>query len=228
MIGLGNSGKTSFINTLLGAEIKIEKTDQYWLYEGIQKIPLVSQIGKQNGHVTHHVYISDYMGQNIGTLVGAFIWQQKKLFSPISYGHINTLIVMVDVLDEFSPPGKPDEKRIAQHLEQWNATALDAIWGLLHPKSLKYVCLFINKRDALEGLSEPERSCIIAKFEPLRKLLEKRCKPRKTGIDLEVYFGSTNGGFASVVRKLWKHSVDSRVIPEIRLEDVALEDDDNE
>lgn len=222
LIGLGGTGKTTFINSLLGTAIPIKKTHRYVLYRGEAQIPNVTPEGT-NGHTRYHMFISDYVGQNIGTLVSSFIWQQKKAFSPVSFGYINALVIMVDLVGpESRNPEKPDTQRINAHLEQWNETALDAVWGLLRPESLKYVCLFINKLDSMEDGSNAAKAAYQERFSGLEKRIRDRLKPETTGIEFEIVIGSTRQGIAQVQQKLVRHSVDADDLPEIKEESEVI------
>lgn len=190
LIGLGGTGKTTLIRALLHnpkADPE-KKTEEYALYHGERQ---------NDGDPTRfHLYISDYKGQNLGTLIRAFIKQQKIKYSPMAYGFINSLILVVDLFppkpSESSPEPtirpSPNRARVTEHLNQWTATALDAIFGLLTSDSLRYVCLFINKADLITSRSEEAE--IMERFKPLETLL----KERRSGAMFRVYVGSAKGG----------------------------------
>jgi GTPase SAR1 family protein len=187
LIGLGGTGKTTLIRSLLHdpkADPEI-KTLDYSLYHG----------QRSAGESWHHWYISDYRGQTIGNLVRSFVKQQKMIYSPMAYGHVNSLIVLVDIQRPKQAPSAPEppisespnEERMQEHLTQWSATALDAVFGFFTADTLKYVCLFINKADLLTTRNE---QAVRAMFKDLEQLLRDRCG----GAKFQVYVGSARDG----------------------------------
>lgn len=187
MIGLGGTGKTTLIRNLVkDPDANPEKkTEEYHLFHG----------ERRTDQSRHYLYISDYRGQNIGTLVRAFIKQQKIKYSPMAYGHVNSLIVLVDIEEPKQSPmddepfqiDEPNFNRVQTHLAQWSGTALDAVFGFLTAETLNYVCLFINKADLLKTR---EKQAVRALFKELEGLLRERCE----GIKFEVYVGSVKEG----------------------------------
>ncbi|MBX3188985.1 MAG: hypothetical protein KF819_18335 [Labilithrix sp.] len=198
IVALGGTGKTMLIRHLLkdpNANPQ-KRTEEYALYHGV----------RSNGGDRHeyHFYVSDYKGQNIGTLVRAFVLQQKERWSPMAYGYVNTLVVMVDA---FPPPDDPTddapekiadpiEDRVAKHIQQWSEPALDAVFGLLTSGSLKQVCFFINKCDLLSNHTDtdrvPGKVQVEKLFEPLKVELRKRARTQDA--DFAMIFGSAKNG----------------------------------
>ena len=217
LIGVGDTGKSTFIKTLLSKkDIEVTKTKKYKLYSG----SIIDE--EENRNTQYRFYIADYKGQNLATLISAFIWQQKWQYSPMAYGHITSLVLIVDLFDRKSADKtKPDEEiRVKKHLEQWNDTALDAVWGLLRIESLKYVCLFINKLDSMADSSPMAQARYTALYDALATRLVKRIKPEniKAGVvDFEVVLGSakTGANVSQVKRKLMEHSVDGHEVTHI-------------
>lgn len=157
LIGEGRSGKTTLIRNLLmdPAARPSQRTMNYKIYQ--QSSEQADRRGKM------WMFISDYHGQHVGQLVSAFLLQQRKSFSPMAYGYVNALVLIVDIwaestVDEPDPKNlaRPDSARIQEQLNQWSKTALKAIFGMLTEDSLNYVCLFINKADLLANQNDFE------------------------------------------------------------------------
>lgn len=178
LLGLGDSGKTTLSRRLCGDMKKkpSEETDTFTLFQGNST---------KDGQVFDY-YISDYRGQNVGTLVTGFIEQQLQERSPFRFGDVNSLILVVDIaapdadLRDVEPENHPkieafDDERVNENVQQWNRTALDAVFGLHTVDSLRYVCLFINKRDRLKNWSDAALKKVRKAFEPLEDDLRRRC-----------------------------------------------------
>jgi len=199
LIGLGGTGKTTLIRNLLlvnCADPKL-KTDNCDIYSGersaYRKATNSKRESDDQNEDSYLFHITDYKGQNIGTLVRGFLELQNKPNSPIKLNHVNSLILMVDIFrpgsshddpDSRKIQDKPDITRIEEHLQQWSDVALDAVFGFLEKKSLKFVCLFINKQDLLS----PNYKLSIEKdFEPLiNKLREKT----RNATEVKILIGS--------------------------------------
>lgn len=167
LIGIGGVGKTSLIKQMLDCDSANpqEKTKSFKIYwqrvSNGQEKNKSSEIRHCTGKPSGFWYfVCDYCGQNIGSLFRSFIEQQKREYSPIAYGYVNSLILMVDLFPppeegEIIPNGgaSMDTRRIAINKCEWNNTAIDAVFGLL-TNELRYVCLFINKIDLMEKQSE--------------------------------------------------------------------------
>lgn len=169
VIGLGGSGKTSLIN-VSGNVLKLGEEVETESYK-------ISHFTTKEQNITYDFYMSDYRGQDFGTQVAAFIQQQLSNRTPMRYGDIESLILVVDLL----PPGsKPkdsfNDNRVDEHLSQWNRTALDAVFGMLEQNSLNFVCLFVNKYNMITTRDKNLNKKIKDKFSPLIQDLNKRCK----------------------------------------------------
>jgi GTPase SAR1 family protein len=205
LIGLGGTGKTTLIKALTGHP-SIEpdkKTDQYAIYRSFIANP--DNTNKKADGCWY--YISDYRGQNIGELIGAFISQQFSQYSPMAYGFINTLILIVDLLPytnirDGKTFDKPDDQRITEQLNEWNETALSAVFGLLTYESLTVICLYINKLDLLGPQSQDDKERykksfldLIERIEKRRKAIEKVKKEKGlAGPELHIILGSVRDG----------------------------------
>lgn len=195
LLGLGGTGKTTFVRNLFQnprANPSME-TEHYQLYS----------VAKYNDEYQdgHTLFVGDYRGQNLGQLVREFVKQQKRPFEAMSYGFINSLILVVDLFDPpkrvDDPPLEPrnevDSSRVVLHGEQWNDTALDAVFGLLTSGSLKYVCVFVNKSDLLIGSNTAAvQEDVARRFDDLRSRLERRA--RRAGADFALVIGSAKEG----------------------------------
>lgn len=181
----------------------------------------VRQEGDQEPR-THWLYVSDYPGQNVGELIRWFVAEQKIGYSPMAYGHVTSLVLVVDVrspkeskTDPDPKIGAPEEDRIALHLEQWSETAIQALFGLF-TDSLKFVCLFVNKFDIVQERAQTTVENCVAKFDPLRDRIERLCREFKTPDDGQVEFqvlhGSarTNEGLGELIQQFVRTSYDPR------------------
>lgn len=156
--------------------------------------------------------MSDYAGQDLGSLVRAFVEQQRLPYSPIRYGHINSLILLVDLMPapatgaaKPKTANEPNSERVRQHIEEWNEQALDAVFGLFTKSSLTFVCLFVNKADLIDGNTEVlERQCVEL-FQPLIQRLERRGRGRL--VKIIVGSAATGQGLPLVKEHLVRESV---------------------
>jgi ethanolamine/propanediol utilization PduV/EutP family protein len=127
IIGLAGSGKTSLIRALtddLNANPRMS-TRTYSIYSIAFDTPGENPTNRTT------LYLSDYAGQNLGNLVRSFLEQQQVPYSPMRYGYVSSLILVVDL---FEPPRLADETsakranynndRVRQHLSMWNEQAL--------------------------------------------------------------------------------------------------------
>ena len=210
LVGMEGTGKTELIKSCFGhpgADSTME-TEDFRIYTSARDID-----GK-----TCWLHVADYMGQNVGMLVSAFIETQLRRSSPLQYGHVNTLVLMVDLRRpeedrHVDAPAAPtaDPKRIKANLQQWNEMAVDAIFGLLTEPALSYVCLFVNKYDLI---SEPKRfskARAQKSYSSLVQYLELKFRPIKAGgkIKVDVIVGSAKhgDGHSDLIASLLRHSV---------------------
>lgn len=211
IVGIGGSGKTSLIRGLLNNKDANpdEKTLEFEIYSGDR---YSTKNGSDSTGSRYWFYVADYRGQNIGQLVRSFIVQQKRQFSPLAYGHITSLVLVVDLIppkddsdsDELSRQVEPDKNRVDTHLNEWNNTALDAVFGLL-TEEIKYVCLYINKIDLISQRSEEDEKNYISMFNPILKKLKDRAKH----VNITTYLGSAKEGTCinHLTMDLMEHSV---------------------
>lgn len=210
IVGMEGTGKTELIKSCFGhpgAHSTMETKD-FEIYTSARDID-----GK-----TCWLHVADYMGQNVGMLVSAFIEAQLQRPSPLRYGHVNTLVLMVDLRcpekdRRVDAPAAPsaDPRRIKANLEQWSEMAVDAIFGLLTEPALSYVCLFVNKYDLI---SEPKRFSKARaqnSYSSLVEYLERKVVPVKAGgkIKVEVIVGSAKhgDGHSNLIASLLRYSV---------------------
>lgn len=217
MIGLGGTGKTQLIKSLLDneeAEPK-EKTQGFDIYfstynSGKMKLHEETSSRKQMSN-KYWLFIADYKGQNLGTLVSAFIQQQKREYSPLAYGHINSLILVVDLWPpkknkqdpDIQPQATVNDDRVGKNLNSWNDTAIDAVFGLL-TREIKYVCIFVNKVDLMSKRDSVSNESYIKEYEELKIRMNKRWDGQ-----VDVLLGSAqNGmGISTLRRRLMENSV---------------------
>ncbi|NJL35453.1 MAG: hypothetical protein HC899_00930 [Leptolyngbyaceae cyanobacterium SM1_4_3] len=215
IVGLGGCGKTTLIRHLS----KNEKADPkistfgYERYGWIEKSWTPNDVETDETKYTY--YAADHRGQNIGTLIAGLIGEQKASYSPMTWGAINSLILVVDVTkaydeetqdefkqkDAFKQEGETSwQTRIKENTMQWSRTALNILFGFTARPSLKYVCLFINKVDLL-----PDKEAKIKQlYESLIKDLDQMC----SGLTFEVILGSvkTGKGLPILEESLKRHS----------------------
>lgn len=196
MVGLGRVGKTQLLKTIVGDS---DSRTQHILNIS-DDFRIVKHIVNNSKKIIH--YFTDYRGQNFSQLIAAFIQEQLKPNTPLRYGDINTLLLIVDLFPQ--EEGGRDElnrqyseinlERITEHIDTWNSIALDAVFGLLTRQKLKSVFIFVNKIDKYRtSVSKREvESEIRTLFKPLIDNLEIRAE--NSGADFEFIIGSAVGG----------------------------------
>jgi len=217
LLGLGGSGKTTLIKELLQDPNAnpYKETENYAIYRHERAGGRIQPPDLSENLPKHWLYISDYKGQNVGQLVRSFILQQKEPYSPMAYGFITSLILIVDLWPPKKHENDPDpipqktfkQERVNRNIEQWNQTALDAIFGLITDQ-LKYVCLFVNKVDLMLDVS-PEA---MQNYISIYKDLANRIKERSGSAEFEVLLGSAQKGASLniLTSKLLYHSIVDR------------------
>jgi GTPase SAR1 family protein len=166
LVGLGRSGKTQLIQTLVGSNTGPPQRTLHFTVTAKEEI--------LNGTSSHFHFI-DYKGQDFGQLIRHLMREYPQI------GEIHSLIMMVDLfpcVDGENPNAKFEQyskERIKEHLSQWNTTSLDAVMGLLTKGSVRYVCLFVNKIDKLKGaLAADDFGHIKNEYQSLIDDLERR------------------------------------------------------
>ena len=198
MIGLGGVGKTSLIRSLFEnddakPEIRTEHYTEYRLDLRVKqkKKPAARALWPFANGRRYSLFVGDYRGQNLGQLVGEFVAQQKEAYRAMSYGYVNSLILVIDVLPPTRtvPASKPDVTRMNYHTRQWSETALDGIFGLLTEDTLRYVCLFVNKVDMIP---DSQSTVVEDRVAALRSRLERKAK--ENSAEFRVVMGSALKG----------------------------------
>ena len=212
LVGLGGSGKTTLINCL-SQDHKANpgvKTQNYSLFTWLKRASPSAPL--------HRYYAADHKGQNIGTLISGLIEEQKKPYSPMTWGAINTIIFCVDIAEAYDRGLETEEQykekvkrtwreRIDQNTAEWSSVALSAIFGFTAKNSqvpntntLKYVCLFINKLDLLPDKEQEIREA----YQKLEDNIRKNC----SDLDFEVIVGSGKNsmGITQLDQSLMKYS----------------------
>jgi 50S ribosome-binding GTPase len=193
VVGIGGSGKTTLINRLFkenGANPTIA-TSSYQLFSIEEKVQ----------GIKYNYYIADCSGQNIRTLVSGLMVEQKQLNSPMTYGAVNSVVIVVDIAKapklaqsiDLSEVERNFDARVQQHLTEWSNTALDSIFGLTGSSAngLKYVCLFINKTDLLKLSSEEIDKKVTDAYRPLIDRISEISR----GVCFKFLIGSIEQGY---------------------------------
>jgi hypothetical protein len=207
LVGLGLSGKTQLIQTLVGRNTGPPQRTLHFTVTSKEEII--------DGTAYHFNFV-DYRGQDFGQLIRHLMREYSQI------GEIHSLIMVVDLFPcvEGEDPNAKWEQysrdRIREHLSQWNTMSLDAAMGLVTRSSVRYVCLFINKIDKLNGtLVADDFKFIKSEYQSLIDDLERRVD----GIaDFEVVVGSAQHGFGifgphGIRSKLVLHCHRGEVVP---------------
>lgn len=205
VFGIGGAGKTSFIENMFArGATTTEKTEHVWFYEYRDEVKAPRTDGnrtKAAESFTH--YVSDYKGQNLGTIVQSFILQQKKLFSPMAYGYITAAVFVVDIFETdrdglpvagfngqvplpLADRSQPHHARVEANRRAWNDQSLDAVFGLITSDNLRCVVLFINKMNGLSPRTDKSTNAARSAY----AWLEDGIRRRAPGRDVIVVAGS--------------------------------------
>lgn len=211
LIALGGTGKTALIKSLFQNPDANPEQETLAFDIYCSKSETKREATAESITIKYWFTIADYKGQNIGELIRAFIEQQREPYPLLAYGFIDSLIIMVDLVapkpdkdaPEILPTNNFDLERVNYHLEQWNDTAINAIFGLM-TSELKYVCLFINKIDLMSDRSSSADEKYKGAFKELAERIRKRCGKAR----FEVVLGSaTKGTHVPLLEsRLMKHS----------------------
>jgi hypothetical protein len=211
VLGIGGSGKTTLVNRITTDHTAdpAKETDAFRI-SGITFDTPATRPEKRC-----KMFMADYVGQNLGTLIRGFVLEQRRE-SPLAYGFITSLILIVDLVDPPALAGDPtiprpdiSASRVEENLAAWNKQALSAVFGLLTNR-LQFVCLFINKADAIrQPMAEVEAEARRL-FRPLHEDLGRRSR----GAKFLLIVGSADGGMGlSELRdELVASSISSKVL----------------
>lgn len=212
IVGLGGVGKTQLIQTILRDESVIPGSDGDETFPNPEQETLVASIHQgvfspKGENCTYYLYISDYKGQNLGDLFRFFIEQQRIPYSPMKYGWVNSLIIMVDIaIPARQPVFDTDQfqNRIQYTLDNMSDLALNAIFGLITAE-IGYVCIFVNKVDLLSDNRKEIEAIIAEKLEPFFRKVQRRSGKAM----VEIILGSalTGEGIPKLLERLKKSSI---------------------
>jgi hypothetical protein len=188
LVGIGGVGKTSLIRALTDPAAEPDTTGPFQIYKHFEELG-----NEPSGIKRTHLYFADYRWQNLTDLIGRFILGQKQPYCPLRYGFLNSLIMVVDVMDPPKYPGEViqkaknfSQKRVEDHLKEWSSQSIQAILGLFTRPQLKYMCLFINKIDLLIDYDEAMENEIKEAYLPLLRELDEA----REGVRFECKLGS--------------------------------------
>ncbi len=166
MLGLGGAGKTSLIHGVTkdpNANPRVA-TPSFSVFDYHQE-----DQGKA-------LYMMDYRGQNLATLIAALSYGEYEDDLPTSSpSQINSIVLVLDLI---APPANPaikqkvpmaiDTNRVSENEEFWNSAIMQALTTYLAEDHLRYVCIFINKADLYKKeLSEDDIDEIEAIYMPI-------------------------------------------------------------
>ena len=184
VLGIGGVGKTSVIRQLTGnrkANPDI-KTNEFEIYTS----SIIEATTGQSGRI-RTLRLADYKGQNLGTLISGFCRMQLRPYSPLRWGHVNSLVIVVDLF-KFQDTSKitalrreqPDRVRIDENIRNWvsptegGTSVFDAVFGLV-TDDIRLVCLFINKTDLLvQDDDEAMRRSLEDFYKPIQDEIRRR------------------------------------------------------
>lgn len=209
LIGMEGVGKTELIKRCFQHQIAdpTKKTEKFYLYTSSPSETRKCWIN-----------VADYAGQNVGMLVTKFLEHQGKTESPLKYGFVNSLIIVVDLREpeedrriNATPQPTADRKRIKQNLAQWNDTSIDAIFGLLTKPALRYICVFVNKYDLVTNTTRYSKKRAAKSYAGLADYLRLKVPQPKEGgtIKVDVVVGSakTGDGHGDLLDSIVEHCV---------------------
>ena len=191
LLGIGGSGKSTLVRSLFGDWDNVEKNIIEPDAEELPSSPKLAGVGAEDKKTrrvrTWHeripwagsavsLSITDYVGQNLGTLVRYFAKEQKNKFSSVAYGYINAVIFVVDLR---TPPLvdnpnaeipfsiEPEMGRIEEHLEAWNWQAISSVWGMLTKPRFKKIIIVVKKWDRLSHFDDSIKRKVRQAYQPL-------------------------------------------------------------
>jgi hypothetical protein len=134
LLGIGDTGKSQFIRHLTNTVVDTPTVKTTEIREWEVDIPFnENRPGDNQAAHQQHVtcYVTDYVGQNLGSLVEYFMIEQKTRLSKMAYGHINVLCLLVDLAKGDPLKAKknavPNPLRIQEQIDEWNGHTLAAL-----------------------------------------------------------------------------------------------------
>ncbi len=198
MLGLGGAGKTSIIHGVT---------------EDPQANPRIAtpSFSIFDYHQDKALYMMDYRGQNLATLIAALSYGDYEGDLPTSSAsQINSIVLVLDLI---SPAANPairlrapmdiDQKRVQENEEFWNSAIMQALTTFLSEDHLRYVCIFINKTDLhKKDLTQDDIDAIEDMYMPIcTKLAEYR-----KAAEFEIMVGSAKD--KTIISKLRNRLLD--------------------
>lgn len=210
VLGIGGSGKTTLVRRLTEDPTAnpAKATNEFRIHGITFELPANSP------NKRCRFYVADYIGQNLGSLIRGFVEAQQEGGTALAYGFITSLVLVVDLVeppelagDSTEPTPIISKSRVKRNLDAWNEQALSAVYGLLTAK-LQFVCLFVNKADAISRSAPEVEKEARALYAPLHSELGKRAR----GAEFLLTVGSADkgAGVAGLKESLVRHSISSK------------------
>lgn len=191
LLGIGGVGKSTLVQSLFGDREDVQPNIVEPEDSELPSAPELKGVGPEDGRTRRvrtwserlpwkrsgiSLSITDYVGQNLGTLVRFFAKAQKEEYSAVAYGWINAVVFVVDVRNP--PPTdepkatvqhtpEPDEERIKTNIDAWNWQAISAVWGMLTLPRFKKIVVVVRKTDLLTKFGPEDRQKIRDAYQPL-------------------------------------------------------------
>lgn len=172
LVGIGGVGKTSLIKKITAhSEIdpRIRSAD-------FRTYSLVHEVSSTRSQKVCRIDIDDYRGQDLGQLVDA--WSTRK--NGLKNANIESIVMVVDLFKPVGAGGAAlrsspniDLDRVNHNISEWSNAAISAIMSLPSNRP-RYICLFINKCDALVPWTEESEDKIVSLYQPLADALGSR------------------------------------------------------
>ena len=172
LIGDGGVGKTSIVRALSGSPFADphSASDGEETYALAQEVDLIGRNSEPIRRMTR-IYLEDHKGQDIsGMMLSETVTKRQKMVPS------TVIVIVVDLFASQKNMKKQasfQKKRITEQLSKYNSDALKTIRHKFYynskteDKTVKAVCLFINKIDLLKTIDTASLAAAEKAYEPL-------------------------------------------------------------